>query len=103
MKSGAGFGGRPVAAAPFTELSVGPNCTGGWRHTVRTFHRSAGDIVISSRPIAPSENIIKRVTATEGQEVRVYKRGELAPLIIKVCFAVACRVLLGCLLPTANT
>jgi hypothetical protein len=44
----------------------------------------AGDIVISSRPINPNENIIKRVTAVQGQEVKVYKRGTVAPLVITV-------------------
>jgi hypothetical protein len=57
---------------------------------------SAGDIIISSRPINPHENIIKRVTALQGQEVKVYRRGEVAPLVVKVsrpeakCLAAAC-------------
>lgn len=43
-----------------------------------------GDIVIASRPIAPNENIIKRVTALQGQEVKVYRRGDLSPLVVRV-------------------
>lgn len=40
--------------------------------------------MISSRPINPHENIIKRVTAVQGQEVKLYKRGDVAPLVVRV-------------------
>jgi hypothetical protein len=40
--------------------------------------------VISTRPIQADENIIKRVTAVEGQTVNVYKPGSLAPVQIQV-------------------
>jgi hypothetical protein len=44
----------------------------------------AGDVVISTRPVQADENIIKRVTAVEGQTVNLYKPGSIAPVQIQV-------------------
>lgn len=44
----------------------------------------AGDIIISTRPVNPRERIIKRVTALQGQQVNVYQRGVVAPLVVTV-------------------
>uniref|UniRef100_A0A383VE91 Peptidase S26 domain-containing protein n=1 Tax=Tetradesmus obliquus TaxID=3088 RepID=A0A383VE91_TETOB len=43
-----------------------------------------GDVVISTRPIQADENIIKRVTAVQGQTVNVDKAGSIAPVQIQV-------------------
>eukprot|EP00775_Hariotina_reticulata_P001201 gene1200-1539_t len=43
-----------------------------------------GDIVICTRPIQADENIIKRVTAVEGQQVNVFRPGQLTPVQVKV-------------------
>eukprot|EP00879_Flechtneria_rotunda_P012745 GHRR01013309.1.p1 GENE.GHRR01013309.1~~GHRR01013309.1.p1 ORF type:complete len:156 (+),score=33.31 GHRR01013309.1:197-664(+) len=43
-----------------------------------------GDIVISIRPIQADENIIKRVTAVQGQTVNVFRPGQLPPTQVKV-------------------
>lgn len=43
-----------------------------------------GDVVISTRPIAADENVIKRITAIAGQTVVFFKPGETAPVPVKV-------------------
>jgi hypothetical protein len=71
--------GKRVPRCPTT-----PRPARHWRRGRLARRPVAGDIVVSTRPIAPSERIIKRVTATEGQQVQVFSRGELAPLVVKV-------------------
>eukprot|EP00878_Enallax_costatus_P006487 GHUV01006801.1.p1 GENE.GHUV01006801.1~~GHUV01006801.1.p1 ORF type:complete len:156 (+),score=26.43 GHUV01006801.1:745-1212(+) len=43
-----------------------------------------GDVIISTRPIAADENIIKRITAMEGQTVVFFKPGDPSPVPVKV-------------------
>jgi hypothetical protein len=55
-----------------------------WLASVAGCTAGAGDIVICTRPIQADENIIKRVTAVEGQQVNVFRPGQLAPVQVKV-------------------
>lgn len=43
-----------------------------------------GDVVISTRPIAADENIIKRITAMEGETVVFFRPGDPTPVPVKV-------------------
>jgi len=43
-----------------------------------------GDVVICKQPNAVTQNVIKRVTAVEGQQVSVFRPGQHLPLVVTV-------------------